>query len=97
MSDPRFANPIGRIRRLRGVTWAWRDDAPPEAKARPGMGVVAQDVEAVFPELVTTDDRGLRKVDYAGLIAPVIEAIKELDDRLRVVEERERGRSKTGA
>ena len=61
------------------------------------MGVVAQDVEAVFPELVTTDDRGLRKVDYAGLIAPVIEAIKELDDRLRVVEERERGRSKTGA
>ena len=62
--------------------------APDEAKQQPGMGVTAQDVERVFPELVETTPEGLNKVEYTGLIAPIIEAIKELDDRLRTLEER---------
>ena len=52
------------------------------------MGVIAQEVEAVFPELVTTDEQGHKKVDYQGLVGPVIEAIKELDARLTEVERR---------
>ena len=83
-----------RIRKLRGVTWRWREHAPDDAKAQPGMGVIAQEVEAVFPELVETTPEGLKKVNYDGLIAPLIEAVKELDDRLRAVEarlEREKG------
>jgi hypothetical protein len=79
---------LGRLRRLRGVTWRWRDDAPRDAKATPGIGVVAQDVEAVFPELVQLDARGFKTVHYVGLIGPLIEAVKELDERLRRVEER---------
>jgi hypothetical protein len=50
------------------------------------MGVIAQEVEAVFPELVTTDQQGLKRVNYLGLIAPLIEAVKELDDRVRALE-----------
>ena len=75
-----------KIARLRGVTWEWRDDAPDDAKQQPGMGVIAQEVEKVFPELVTTDDQGRKKVEYEGLIAPLIEAVKELDERLRLLE-----------
>ena len=75
-----------KIAQLRGVTWEWRDDAPDDAKQQPGMGVIAQEVEKVFPELVTTDDQGRKKVDYEGLIAPLIEAVKELDARLRSLE-----------
>jgi hypothetical protein len=48
--------------------------------------VLAQDVEAVFPDLVETGPDGLKQVNYAGLIAPVIEAIKELDSRLSALE-----------
>jgi hypothetical protein len=77
-----------RIGRLRGVTWEWRDDAPEAAKEQPGMGVIAQDVEQVFPELVSTDEQGRKQVDYSGLMAPIIEAIKELDARLRAIEAR---------
>ena len=76
-----------KIAQLRGVTWEWRDDAPDDAKQQPGMGVIAQEVEKVFPELVTTDDQGRKKVEYEGLIAPLIEAVKELDARLRSLEE----------
>ncbi len=75
-----------KIARLRGVTWEWREDAPEDAKEQPGMGVIAQEVEKVFPDLVTTTDEGLKKVDYNGLIAPLIEAVKELDERVRSLE-----------
>lgn len=77
-----------KIQQLRGVTWGWREDAPEEAKEQPGLGVIAQDVEKVFPELVSTDDQGRKQVEYSGLIAPLIEAVKELDDRLKAIEAR---------
>jgi len=50
------------------------------------MGDIAKEVEKVFPELVTTDEQGRKKVEYEGLIAPLIEAVKELDDRVRSLE-----------
>jgi Chaperone of endosialidase len=75
-----------KIRQLRGVTWEWREEAPEEAKQQPGMGVIAQDVEKVFPQLVEKNEQGYKRVEYSGLIAPLIEAVKELDDRLRAVE-----------
>jgi hypothetical protein len=50
--------------------------------------VIAQEVEEVFPELVETTPEGLKKVNYDGLFAPLIEVVKELDARLQVVEER---------
>ena len=77
-----------KIRQLRGVTWEWREEAPEEAKRQPGMRVIAQDVERVFPQLVETDEQGYKRVDYNGLIAPLIEAVKELDDRIHAVEAR---------
>jgi hypothetical protein len=82
-----------RLGRLRGVTWEWRDEAPGAAKAQPGIGVIAQDVEEVFPELVTVGPDGYRRVDYAGLIGPLVEAIKELDARLAALEAQAEARS----
>ena len=84
------AEATARLARVDGVTWQWRDDAPAEAKAAAGIGVVAQDVEAVFPELVTTDAEGRKRVDYLGLIGPLIEAVKELDARVTALESRGR-------
>jgi hypothetical protein len=54
---------IRRIRALRGVPWTWREDAPPVAKEQPGIGVIAQDVENVFPAQVSTDEHGRKQVD----------------------------------
>jgi hypothetical protein len=68
------------------VTWRWRPTAPRWAKRHPEVGVIAQDVEKVFPELVTTGRSGYKHVNYGGLIAPLIEAVKELDARLSEVE-----------
>ena len=77
---------MSRIRRLRGVTWRWRAGVPDEVAREPTMGVVAQELAEVFPELVGTDARGFKTVHYHGLFGPLIEAVKELDGRLSAVE-----------
>jgi hypothetical protein len=81
-------SPVGDILELRGVTWEWRDLAPEEAKEMPGLGVIAQDVERIFPQLVETTEDGLKRVHYYGLIGPLIEAVRELDSRIRALEEK---------
>jgi len=72
-------NALDRINQLRGVTYDWRDDVR-EARYYPGpqIGVLGQDVEAIFPELVGTDSRGYKFVRYQKLVTPLIEAVKEL-------------------
>jgi hypothetical protein len=77
-----------RLRLLRGVTWEWREDAPPEALERPGMGVIAQEVEAVFPELIEPNEQGIRQVEYDGLVPPLLLAVTELEQRVRAIEGR---------
>ncbi|MCA9395105.1 MAG: tail fiber domain-containing protein [Candidatus Omnitrophica bacterium] len=63
---------LSGILRLQGVHFKWKDDG------RPDIGVTAQDVEAVYPELVHTDEvSGKKYVKYGNLIAPLIEAVKE--------------------
>ena len=42
------------------------------------IGVGAQTVERVFPELVSTDSTGKKSADYQRLTAPIIEALREL-------------------
>lgn len=46
------------------------------------MGVIAQEVEKVFPEAVMTDSKGMKSVAYGNLVAPLIEAIKELSHKI---------------
>lgn len=75
-----------RLRRISGVSWEWKD--PERFGDRRQIGVIAQDVQAVFPELVIPHPDGHLTVDYHGLVAPVIEAVKELDRRLAEIERR---------
>ncbi len=68
-------NTLEKITQLQGVTFHWKDESRNDDLR---MGVIAQDVEKVFPEIVATDQRGYKSVSYSKLIIPVIEAIKEL-------------------
>ena len=50
------------------------------------IGVLAQDIQKVFPELVTTDDKEMLAVNYQGLVPVLINAIKEQDDKISRLE-----------
>ena len=52
------------------------------------IGVLAQDIQKVFPELVSTDDRDMLAVNYQGLVPVLINAIKEQDSKMKEQEKR---------
>ena len=55
---------------------------------RQTIGVLVQDIQEVFPELVTTDDNDMLAVNYQGLVPVLINALKEQDAKVKEQEER---------
>jgi hypothetical protein len=47
------------------------------------VGVIAQEVEKVMPEIVTTRDNGYKAVKYEKIVPLLIEAIKELSNEVK--------------
>jgi len=78
LSDSRFkenvvviSGGLDKIMQLEGVSFDWKSNG------KKSVGLIAQDVQKVFPELVSVDENGILSLNYAGLSAPIIEAIQE--------------------
>ena len=66
-------SPLEQINKLRGVSFDW------SKTGEHSMGVIAQEVEALYPYLVKENDlNGMKAVNYNALIGLLIEGIKEL-------------------
>lgn len=85
-SDARFKtnvrdllDPLGSVMKLHGVSFDWKrnDFAERNFSYQPQIGLIAQEVERVYPQLVVKDARGYRAVEYQNLVPVLIEAIKE--------------------
>jgi hypothetical protein len=61
---------LDTVSSLRGVKFDWKEDN------RTSYGVIAQELEVVLPDLVSSGD--IKTVNYNGIIGVLIEAIKEL-------------------
>jgi predicted DNA-binding protein (UPF0251 family) len=61
---------------LRGVTFEWRDATCHEDGRH--LGMIAQQVERIFPEWVKEDENGYLALNYEGFEALTVEAIREL-------------------
>ena len=96
-SDQRFKDNIttitgatAKVKQLRGVTHTWKEALQdPEDADRVMYGLIAQEVETVIPELVHTDDLndGYKSVSYEKLVPLLIETIKELEARIKTLED----------
>jgi predicted nuclease with TOPRIM domain len=51
-------------------------------KGKQKIGVLAQEIQEVFPELVSEDDNEMLAVNYQGLVPVLINALKEQDAKL---------------
>jgi len=67
-------NPIEKIKAINGIKFTWKD---PEISTDEQVGVLAQEVEQVLPQAVSTNDEGNKMISYASLIPLLIEAVKE--------------------
>ena len=83
---------LEKVSKLRGVEFDWNDKQ--DVYEGHDIGVIAQDVEAVAPELVQTRDNGYKAVKYEKLTALLIEAVKELkEENKQIRDELEKLRS----
>ena len=78
-----IAKPLDKVLKLNGVEFDWKELTTKEKQtihSNEGhdVGVIAQEVEKVLPEVVQTRDNGYMAVKYEKMVPLLIEAIKEL-------------------
>ena len=82
-------NPNEKIKLLSGNTFVWNDKHE-VFKGKKDIGVIAQEVEKVLPEIVETRDNGYKAVKYEKIVALLIESNKELIKRVEELEKKQK-------
>jgi hypothetical protein len=72
-------NPLDKVLQINGVEFDWKDNQ------QSSIGVIAQEIEEIFPELVKTAEN--KSVNYNGLVGVLIEAIKEQQKQINILKE----------
>ena len=78
-------NPMEKVAQLNGVSYNWTDEAQAKYDHLNGdkeVGVIAQQVEKVLPEMVGTRDDGTKAVRYERMCALLIECVKDLQTQV---------------
>ncbi|MGB3946659.1 MAG: tail fiber domain-containing protein [Bacteroidia bacterium] len=95
-SDKRFKKNIvqidgalEKILKLNGRTYEFNRDAFKEMSFSEGknIGFIAQELSEVFPELVKADDKGFYSVNYTAIIPVLVEAMKEQNKKITILEQ----------
>jgi hypothetical protein len=74
-----IANPLEKVKQLRGVTYNLRSSEFPEMQfdTKEQIGLIAQEVEKVLPNVVHTSSNGYKGVEYEKIVPLLIEGMKE--------------------
>ena len=80
-------NPLEKICKLGGYSFDWKESAKEYGNHLEGhyYGVMADEIQELFPELVQTRGNGIRAVKYDKLVPLLIEGIKELKQELNMI------------
>ena len=73
-------NAYDKVSNLRGVNFNWKDSG------KYSMGVIAQEVEEIIPEVVLTNEEGTKSVNYQAMVGVLIEAVKTLQAKVEDLE-----------
>lgn len=76
-----ISNSLDKVRSLNGFNFNWIKSGVAD------VGLIAQEVEEVLPEVVTVDNGGFRRLDYSRVVPLLVEAIKSLSEELRQTKE----------
>jgi hypothetical protein len=85
---------LGNLLSLRGVTYEWINPKEHGNFTGPQIGMIAQEVEEVFPGWVGVDDKGFKTLTFRGFEALTVEALREqrstIDQQGKMIEEQQR-------
>ena len=78
-------DPLAKVLTISGNTFDWNEKSN---KSGHDVGLIAQEIEQVLPEAVTTRDNGYLAVDYHKVVPLLVEAIKELSAKVESLEQK---------
>ena len=73
-----ISSPLDKVLKMRGVSFEWNNKQSSYPTGQKDVGLIAQDIEKVVPEVVKTREDGTKGIRYDRLIGVLVEAIKEL-------------------
>jgi hypothetical protein len=76
---------LDKLLRLCGVLYEWKEPERQGSLTGTQMGLIAQEVEEVFPEWIGVDSEGYRTLTVRGFEALIIEAIRELKEEIEAL------------
>lgn len=76
-------SPIKSLESIRGVNFEWKKESN---KSGEDQGLIAQEVEKIIPSAVKKGEDGYLKVDYTKLVPFLLEAVKDLSERVKELE-----------
>ena len=85
-----ISNALEKVNQIRGVEFDWTDEFIEKSGGEDGyftrkhdVGVIAQEIEKVLPEVVAERDNGIKAVKYDRIVALLIEAVKDLSKQVK--------------
>lgn len=91
----KIENALEKLFKINGYKYDWKDDYINSRGGEDGyfirkhdVGVIAQEIEQVLPEIVSEREDGIKAVKYERIVALLIEAVKELSEKVDILENR---------
>ena len=78
----KIKKPLEKILKLNGMSFEWKRDINEKVENKTNIGIIAQEVEKVLPEIVKKRDDGYLAVKYEQLVPVLIEGIKEQQEQI---------------
>ena len=75
-------NALEKVSQIGGYEFDWNDEIEIHGYEGHDVGVIAQEIESILPEVVTTRDNGYKAVKYEKIVPFLIQCIKELKDEI---------------
>ena len=72
----RITDATAVVKQIQGVEFTWKDNG------KKSYGHIAQRIEEILPDLVDTNEEGVKSINYNGIIAFLVETVKEMDKRI---------------
>ncbi len=72
----KIKNPLQKISVIKGVTFDWK------STGKGDVGLIAQDVEKIYPMAVATNDKGIKAVDYPRMVPLLVAAVQAQQEEI---------------
>jgi hypothetical protein len=77
-----ISNPLEKLNQINGYEFDWIPKSGIHENEGHDIGVIAQEIEKILPDIVTTRDNGYKAVKYEKIVALLIEAVKDLQNQV---------------